>query len=122
MADPVFDTDVLVDWLRGRPEAATELGRYRRHRISRITWMEILAGEPLESRETVRGLLAPFEVIELDARIALAASDIRFRSRMKLLDAIILATAQVSGAILVTRNTRDFPASMPGIRVPYQLP
>ena len=40
---------------------------------------------------------------------------------MKLLDAYILATAQVNGAILVTRNTKDFPVNMPGIRVPYTL-
>ncbi len=40
---------------------------------------------------------------------------------MKLLDAIILATAQVNGAILITRNTHDFPAAMPGVRVPYTL-
>lgn len=39
---------------------------------------------------------------------------------MKLLDALILATAQTSGAILVTRNTEDFP-EMPGVRVPYKL-
>ena len=36
-------------------------------------------------------------------------------------DAIILATAQIRGRVLVTRNTRDFPANMPGIRVPYTL-
>ena len=42
-------------------------------------------------------------------------------TKMKLLDAMILATAQVNGAILVTRNTTDFPAQMPGIRVPYVL-
>ena len=35
--------------------------------------------------------------------------------------AIILASAQSSGRILVTRNTVDFPAEMPGIRVPYKL-
>lgn len=34
---------------------------------------------------------------------------------------MIMATAQANGAILVTRNTRDFPAEMPGIRVPYTL-
>ena len=33
----------------------------------------------------------------------------------------ILATAQVNGAILITRNTKDFPANLPGIRVPYTL-
>jgi predicted nucleic acid-binding protein len=119
--DPVFDTNIVIDWLRDRAEASRELARYPRHRISRITWIEVLTGEPLESRDRVEELIAPFEVIELDHRIAGAAADIRHRSRMKLLDAIILATAQVSGGILVTRNTRDFPVHMPGVRVPYTL-
>ena len=121
MSDPFFDTNILIDWLRDRPQARAELSRYKRHRISRVVWTEILAGEMLETRDTVRELIAPFEVVEIDARIALAAADIRHRSKMKLLDAYILATAQVNGAILITRNTKDFPATMPGIRVPYTL-
>jgi len=121
MADPVFDTNILVDWLCERPQAAAELARYRRHRISRLSWMEILAAEPLETRDHVQALIAPFEVVELDGRIAAAAVDIRRRSRMRLVDSIVLATAQVNGAILVTRNIKDFPANMPGIRIPYTL-
>lgn len=121
MSDPIFDTNILIDWLKDRPQASVELARYDRHRISRITWSEVLAGEPLEKRDYVRDLIAPFEVVEIDARICLAAADIRFRTRMKLLDALILATAQISGTILITRNTKDFPAEMPGIRVPYSL-
>ena len=80
-----------------------------------------MAGEPLERRDTIKQLISPFEIVEIDGRIASAAADIRYRSRMKLMDAYILATAQVNGAILVTRNIKDFPANMPGIRVPYQL-
>jgi predicted nucleic acid-binding protein len=121
MSDPFFDTNIVIDWLKRRPQAKAELVRYRRHRISRVVWIEVLAGEPVEGRETVRQLIAPFEVVELDARIAAAAADIRHRQRIKLLDAMILATAQVNGSILITRNTKDFPAYMPGIRVPYTL-
>jgi len=121
VADPFFDSNILIDWLRDRPQAVAELLRYSRHRISRIVWTEILAGEPLENRDIVQQLIAPFEVVEIDARIASAAADIRHRTRMKLLDAYILATAQVNGAILITRNTKDFPANLPGIRVPYVL-
>jgi predicted nucleic acid-binding protein len=121
MSDPFFDTNILIDWLNDLPGAITELGRYSRPRISRIVWTEILAGEPLEQRDVVRDLIAPFEVVEIDARIALAAANIRYRSRMKLIDAYILATAQVNGSILITRNTKDFPAELPGIRVPYTL-
>ena len=121
MSDPFFDSNILIDWLWDRPQAIAELSRYRRHRISRVVWTEILAGEPLERRDTIQQLIAPFEVVEIDARIATAAADIRHRMKMKLLDAYILATAQVNGAILITRNTKDFPANMPGIRVPYEL-
>lgn len=121
MSDPFFDTNILIDWLFDRGGAAAELSRYNHHRISRIVWTEVLAGESLERRDVVRGLIAPFEVVEIDSRIAGAAADIRYRTRMKLLDAYILATAQINGAILITRNTRDFPAQLPGIRVPYTL-
>lgn len=121
MSDPFFDTSIVIDWLNRKAPARAELSRYNRHRISRIAWTEVLAGEPLETRDHVRELIAPFEVVEVDGRIAQAAADIRHRTRMKLLDALILATAQINGAILVTRNTRDFPAEMPGIRVPYTL-
>lgn len=121
MADPVFDTDIVIDWLRGRKQAAEELARYSRHRLSRISWTQILAKEPLEQRDHVQDLISSFEIVELDARIAAAAADIRHRRRLKLTDALILATAQVNGAILVTRNIKDFPAAMPGIRIPYTL-
>ncbi len=121
MSDPFFDSNIVIDWLKRTPQAKVELARYPRHRMSRIAWTEILAGEPLESRDTVRELIAPFDVVEIDARIATTAADIRHRTHMKLLDAYVLATAQVNGAILITRNTRDFPVNMPGIRVPYTL-
>ncbi len=95
--------------------------RYSGHRISRVVWTEVLAGESVEYRDRVQQIIAPFEIVELDGRIAMAAAEIRHRTRMKLLDAFILATAQVNGAILITRNTKDFPAGMPGIRIPYTL-
>lgn len=121
MSDPFFDTNIVIDWMFDRKQAIAELSRYRRHRISRIVWTEVLAGEPLETRGRLQELLTSFEIVELDGRIASAAADIRHRLRMKLLDAFILATAQVNGAILITRNTKDFPATMPGVRIPYTL-
>ena len=121
MPAPFFDTNIVIDWLRRYPQAAAEIALYGRHRISRITWVEVLAGEPAESRERVKRTIEPFAIIELDARIGAVASDIRHRSRMKLMDALILATAQVHGAMVVTRNIKDFSPDMPGIRVPYIL-
>ncbi len=122
MSDPFFDSNIVVDWLNDSQAATNELARYPRHRISRIVWTEVLAGEPLERRDLIQQIIAPFEIVELDTRIALTAADIRYRMRIKLLDAYIFATAQVNGSILVTRNTKDFPAGIPGIRVPYTTP
>jgi predicted nucleic acid-binding protein len=63
-----------------------------------------------------------FGLDEIDDEISHRAAALRReRPRLKSPDAIILATAQIRGRILVTRNTRDFPASMPGIRIPYTL-
>jgi predicted nucleic acid-binding protein len=121
VAQPFFDTNILIDWLLDRPQASEELARYASHRISRIVWTEILAGEPQAQRPTIHRLLSGFEIVEIDAQIAAAAADIRFDTRMKLLDAMILATARVHGAMLISRNTKDFPAGMPGVRVPYTL-
>ena len=66
-------------------------------------------------------MLKPFEIIELDQRVARLAVDIRYRTRIKLLDAFILATALVNGGILITRDTKAFPPGTAGVRVPYIL-
>lgn len=59
---------------------------------------------------------------EIDEHIARRAAALRHQRRpLKSPDAIILASAQARGWILVTRNTKDFPVDMPGIRVPYTL-
>jgi predicted nucleic acid-binding protein len=117
-----FDTDILVDALRGVPEAGRELGRYSQRYVSRITWHEILLRGLPDDLPTAEGFLANFSVVELSEEIARCAAQLRAqRPALALEDAIILASAQTAGRILVTRNTRDFPAAMPGIRVPYAL-
>ena len=66
--------------------------------------------------------LDPAGLDEIDDEISHRAAALRReRARLKSPDAIILATAQTRGRVLVTRNTKDFPANMPGIRVPYTL-
>jgi predicted nucleic acid-binding protein len=43
------------------------------------------------------------------------------KSLNRLPDAIIWATARRKNTLLITRNTKDFPAGEPDIRVPYRL-
>jgi predicted nucleic acid-binding protein len=116
-----FDTNILIDWLFDRGNARAELKLHSRRRISRIVWAELLSGEPPDRRPPLLKYLDRFEVVEVDESIAAIAVDFRQRTNVKLLDSLIYATAQQHGALLATRNTRDFPPGTPGIHVPYTL-
>ena len=116
----LFDTNILIDYLMGRPQAEAELSRYRARLISVITWMEILAGARSDEEEDVLDLfLRDFHVVHVSRPIAREAVAIRTREKIRLPDAIIWATAQEESALLITRNTKYFPTGEPGIRVPY---
>ena len=122
MTRVVFDTNVLVDYLRGIDDARVELERYDEWAISLVTWMELLVGAHDEEEEAViRAFLGRFEVADVDRRTAEEAVRLRRSRRMQLSDAIVWATARVRQAVLVTRNTKDFPADDPGVRVPYSV-
>ncbi|AOF97851.1 PIN domain-containing protein [Sphingobium sp. SA2] len=121
-----FDTNIIIDALAGFPPARAEIDRATdfgaRAWISRAVWIEVMSkgvGDGLWRAET---LLSGFGVDEIDAEVGRRAAALRReRGRLKAMDAIILATAQLRGRVLVTRNIKDFPAEMPGIRVPYIL-
>ncbi|WP_295640311.1 PIN domain-containing protein [Novosphingobium sp.] len=121
-----FDANILIDALWDHPPAHEEIrraaARGARMWISRMAWVEVLSkGDDSVIREALR-FLGRFSMDEIDEETALRAASLRReRPRIKSPDAIILASAQVRGRVLITRNTRDFPAEMPGIRVPYRL-
>lgn len=122
MSDAAFDTNILLDALKGIVPAATELARYKRRYISRLTWAEIMACARPEDAGRAERFLSFFIVTEISEEVARRGAALRAeRKRLTLGDALTLASAQVAGRIFVTRNTKDFPANMLGIRIPYTL-
>jgi predicted nucleic acid-binding protein len=118
----LFDTNVLVDALRGLPAARDEIGRHTDFAISRVTWIEVLAGgRDAAERETLKAFLSPWPLIEIDARIAETAATLRREARLKLPDALVLATAKTNRRTLVTRDERDFSGARAAIRIPYRI-
>jgi len=119
----LFDTNILIDFLRRVEASKEELDRYRpgEKSISLITWIEVMAGATLATEPVTRELLDEFLVFSISEKIAERSAVIRRERRVKLPDAIIWATAEEHGRMLVTRNTRDYPADDPGIRIPYQI-
>lgn len=118
----LFDTNILVDFLNGIPASKKEISRYDQKLISIVSWMEVLVGTTTSQEEsTVLGFLDSFVLVELSSSIAMRSVKLRRAHRMRLPDAIIWASAQAHDALLITRNTKDFPADDAGIRVPYKI-
>jgi predicted nucleic acid-binding protein len=121
MVGALFDTNILIDHLNAVPQAREEIERFESRAISIISWMEVMVGATTDLVEPTRRFLAGFKIIALDDEIANRAVALRRTHRIKLPDAVIWATAQTAGRLLVTRNTKDFPPGDPGIREPYLL-
>nr|WP_175798371.1 type II toxin-antitoxin system VapC family toxin [Burkholderia anthina] len=121
MVKALFDTNILIDYLGGVEAARTELARYDYRAISIVTWMEVLVGATASDDAALRAWLSSFAIIPLDGTVANRAVTIRKEHRMRLPDAIIWASAQVNGLLFVSRNTKDFPVTEPGVRAPYQI-
>jgi len=117
----LFDTNILIDFLRGVPAAREEINRYQDRAISVVTWMEVMVGVPAAAERGTRDFLDRFVLIGLDEAVAERAVALRRQHRLKLPDAIVWASAQVQAMLLVTRDTNGFPADDPGVRIPYRV-
>lgn len=116
----LFDTNVLIDYLKGIEEAREEIERYPVRLISTVTWMEVLVGgRNEEETDVIEMFLRDFRTVDITRRVAREAIEVRKSRHIRLPDAIIWASARVESALLVTRNSKDFPATEPGVRIPY---
>ena len=121
----LFDTDVLVDYLRGIPEAVGYVEqRTETLLLSAISVAELFAGVR-EGRERValHTFVAAFEIVPIDREIGerggLLRREFRATHALSLADALIAATADVADAELVTLNLKHFPM-FAGLRPPYR--
>jgi len=117
----LLDTNILIDYLNGIDAARDEIERYDTVMISTITWMEVMVGTKKEEEATVRAFLSHFVQVPVSSDVAERAVAIRQQSRLRLPDAIIWASAKNENALLVSRNSKDFPHDAPDVRVPYEI-
>jgi len=117
----LFDTNILIDYLRGIPQAPAECDKHSDRAVSIVTWMEVMAGSTEANEADARSCLLNFYTLALTPDVAERAFLLRRTNRVKLPDAIIQATAEAHGRVLITRNTRDFPEGTAGVRIPYTL-
>lgn len=123
----LLDTNVLVDFLRGRMPHGYDLMRAsdpRLFKIPSIVEAELLAGaeksrNPEQARFAVESILLPFEVVPFCSKCARHYGRIRahLEREGKVIgpnDLLIAATALAHGATLVTGNVREF-KRVPGL-------
>lgn len=125
----VFDTNIVIEFLRGRLPGALELLRNtdcRLIKIPAIVEAELLLGahksrDPEKGERAVESLLCNYEVLPFDSACAHAYARIRAdleRSGQVIgpNDLIIAATALAHDAILATNNVREF-QRVPNLRI-----
>lgn len=114
----VLDTNIIIDHLRGVPEAREQLrnienGLFEGY-ISTITVMVLLSAPRISEQryEAIKNLLEAFENIPVDKKIATIAgmllSKYRATHGIDPLDALIAATALANEAVLFTLNKKHF--------------
>ena len=119
----LLDSNVLIDALAGLPHGVRVL-QEARHRpdvlvsFSAITRVEVLGFPSLSQQEeaAIRTLLNEFDEVPISNTVIEQTIAIRKSGSIKIPDALIAATAQITGATLVTRNTNDF-VRVPGLTV-----
>ncbi len=118
----LLDTNIIIDYLNGESKAFKEINLYETIYISIVTYIEVLVGvSDTKSVEVIRDYLLSLNIVHVDIDISNTAVDIRKKYKIKIPDALIFASAQKVGAILVTRNTKDFDKNIPLVRVPYEI-
>jgi len=123
----LFDTDVLIEYLRGKDEAQRYIDIIQDVvYMSSISMAELYAGvrKGEESRK-LEVFIETFEVISLNKNIAKIGG--LYRNQYKpshgtgLADALIAATAKEIGAHVITFNTKHFPM-LKDVIMPYERP
>jgi predicted nucleic acid-binding protein len=106
----VLDSNIIIYLSKGLLNIEDISPRYDTFYISIITYMEVLGYQFSDEgeKEIIKELFGNFEIIYINSEIAENVILIREHKKIKLPDAIILATAKFLDCPLMTRNIDDF--------------
>ena len=124
----VLDTSVLIDHLRGRPRAATEIipsaiARGDELWSSYVVRAEVLAGMRSGEETATRDLLRLVSWVEVDEAMTEAAGALgrrflRSHRGIDVADLLVAALTQALDAELMTTNLKHYPM-FEGLKAPY---
>lgn len=111
----LFDTDVLIDILRGKEDVIKRIRELILQNLlfcSCITVAEIYAGMHKNEEIMTQKLLEPIIKLAVTEEVAKLAGGLKYRTKNQTLwldDCLIAATAIINGAVLVTKNVKHYP-------------
>ena len=115
MKSILIDTDVLIDFLRGR-EAARDFLVVASEEASlccsAVTIAEVYAGMRKSEEKATTDLLNSLRVIDIDRHVAEKAGSYKREIKkqgLELDDCFVAASAFVEGAVLATGNAKHYP-------------
>ena len=117
MSNILVDTDIIIDFLRGREKAKDFLLSLLDESTlycSAITVAEIYAGMRKHEKQKTDGLVDSLHIIDVNREIAEKAGEYKKnikRQSLELDDCLIAASAFVKGAVLATGNGKHYPMS-----------
>ncbi len=106
----LLDSNVIIDASKGKISFEYFLSNYDYLYMSIISYVEVL-GFKFENKieeATISRIFEIIEIVNLDLNIANTAVDFRKMKKIKLPDALILASAKHLEADLITSNIDDF--------------
>ena len=123
----LFDTNILIDYLKDKPDATSLIDRCLKEgqvlTCSLISKVELLSGARPGEEKVLQDFLDAFDRIGLDDNIAEAAGRYMILYRkshsINIADAIIAASALARGAVLYTLNEKHFPMGDIKVIRPY---
>ena len=111
----MYDTNIMIDYLRGKDEAAEIIRKSADERgisVSSISCDELLDGAEGSEEEALESLFDRITIHHLDLKVARKASDLHKKlrkagSELSIADMFIVATAEANEEIFVTQDS-DF--------------
>ncbi|MEN9610547.1 MAG: hypothetical protein RLZZ628_1361 [Bacteroidota bacterium] len=106
----LLDSNVIIDASKGIISTGDLINQYDYLYTSIISYVETLGYrfEDAEEKELVLQILSHVEIVDLNQQIADIAIEYRQRRKIKLPDALVLATAKYIEAVLLTSDVADF--------------
>ena len=117
----LIDSNIIIDFFANNPKAVAEITKYKNVYISVISYIEVMTG--LDENESIlaQDFFDHVKILWIDQFVAKEAIKLRAQNKIKLPDAIILATAIVKDLTLITRDEGVGLKNNPIVKHPYKI-